>query len=95
VAVGTNYTIQGPVLGFIRSEFGLSSADAGTIAPASAQAFVGWGGLMTAIFGPPLVGSLLDATGDFALGFLIFAAIVAAVLCLTPLIRPFDLAAAD
>jgi cyanate permease len=61
----------------------------------SAQAFVGWGGLLTAIFGPPLVGTLFDATGDFAAGFLVFAAIVAAVLVLTSLIRPFDLAAQD
>jgi NNP family nitrate/nitrite transporter-like MFS transporter len=63
--------------------------------PVSAQAFVGWGGLLTAIFGPPLVGTLFDATGDFAAGFLVFAAIVAAVLVLTSLIRPFDLAAQD
>jgi NNP family nitrate/nitrite transporter-like MFS transporter len=63
--------------------------------PASAQAVVGLGGLLTAIFGPPLVGSLLDATGDFAAGFLTFAAIVGVVLVLTVLIRPFDLAAMD
>jgi nitrate/nitrite transporter NarK len=61
--------------------------------PASAQAFVGWGGLLTAIYGPPLVGSLLDATGNFAASFLVFAAIVVAVLAMTLLIRPFDLAA--
>jgi nitrate/nitrite transporter NarK len=63
--------------------------------PASAQAIVGLGGLLTAIFGPPLVGTLLDATGDFAAGFLTLAAIVVAVLVLTSLIRPFDLAATD
>jgi NNP family nitrate/nitrite transporter-like MFS transporter len=63
--------------------------------PASAQAIVGWGGLLTAVFGPPLVGTLLDATGSFAVGFLVFAAIVTAVLVLTSLIRPFDLTAAD
>jgi MFS family permease len=63
--------------------------------PASAQATVGWGGLLPAIFGPPLVGSLLDATGSYALGFLALAAIVVAVLILTLLIRPFDLAAVD
>ena len=63
--------------------------------PASAQAIVGWGGLLTAVFGPPLVGTLLDATGDFAAGFLVFAAIVVAVLVLTSLIRPFDLAPTD
>jgi nitrate/nitrite transporter NarK len=63
--------------------------------PASAQAIVGWGGLLTAIIGPPLVGTLLDATGDFAAGFLALAAIVAGVLVLTWLIRPFDMAVAD
>jgi nitrate/nitrite transporter NarK len=63
--------------------------------PASAQAMVGVGGLLSAIFGPPLVGTLLDATGDFAAGFLAFAAIVVAVLVLTLLIRPFDLSATD
>ena len=62
------------------------------MSPASAQAIVGWGGLLTAIFGPPLVGTLLDATGNFAAGFLTFAAIVVAVLALTALIRPFELA---
>jgi CP family cyanate transporter-like MFS transporter len=59
--------------------------------PASAQALVGWGGLIIAVVGPPLVGSLLDTTGDFAAGFLALAAIVVAVLALTSLIRPFDL----
>lgn len=63
--------------------------------PASAQALVGWGGTLTAIFGPPLVGTLLDATGDFADGFLALAAIVVAVLALTSLIHPIDLAGAD
>ncbi len=63
--------------------------------PASAQAVVGWGGLLTAIFGPPLVGSLLDATGNFAAGFLALALIVAGVLVLTVLLRPFDLSASD
>jgi nitrate/nitrite transporter NarK len=63
--------------------------------PASAQAVVGWGGLLTAIFGPPLVGILLDATGNFAAGFLALGAIVAAVLVLTVLIRPFNLALVD
>ena len=63
--------------------------------PASAQAVVGWGGLLTAIFGPPLVGILLDATGTFAAGFLALGAIVAVVLVMTALIRPFDLAAVD
>ena len=63
--------------------------------PASAQAVVGCGGLLSAVFGPPLIGTLLDATGDFAAGFLVFAAVVVAVLVLTSLIRPFDLAATD
>lgn len=63
--------------------------------PASAQAMVGWGGLLTAIFGPPMVGTLLDATGSFTAGFLALAAIVVAVLALTALVRPFDLATAD
>ena len=63
--------------------------------PASAQAIVGWGGLLTAVFGPPLVGTLLDATGSFAAGFLVFAAIIVVVLALTSLIRPFDVTAVD
>ena len=63
--------------------------------PASAQAIVGWGGLLTAIFGPPLVGTLLDGTGSFAAGFLIFAAIVVVVLAASSLIRPFDLGAME
>jgi nitrate/nitrite transporter NarK len=63
--------------------------------PASAQAVVGLGGLLTAIFGPPLVGTLLDATGDFAAAFLTFTAIIVVVLVMTLLIRPFDLTAAD
>ena len=61
--------------------------------PASAQAFVGWGGLLTAILGPPLIGILLDATGDFAVGFLAFAGIVTSVLILTTFVRPFEVAA--
>jgi nitrate/nitrite transporter NarK len=63
--------------------------------PASAQAIVGWGGLLTAVFGPPLVGTLLDATGDFAAGFMVFAGIVLVVLALTSLIRPFDMTVVD
>ncbi len=63
--------------------------------PASAQAVVGWGGTLTAIFGPPLVGTLLDATGEFAASFLALGAIVVAVLALTALIHPIDLAAGD
>ncbi len=63
--------------------------------PASAQAIVGMGGLVTAIFGGPLVGLLFDATGAFAIGFLALVTIIVAVLILTALIRPFDLAALD
>ena len=63
--------------------------------PASAQAIVGMGGLVTAIFGGPLVGFLFDATGAFAISFLALVAIIVAVLILTVLIRPFDLAALD
>jgi nitrate/nitrite transporter NarK len=63
--------------------------------PASAQAIVGWGGLLTAVFGPPLVGMLLDETGDFAAGFLVFAGTVLVVLALTSLIRPFDMTVVD
>jgi cyanate permease len=56
---------------------------------------VGWGGLLTAVLGPPLVGTLLDATGSFAAGFLAFAAIVVVVLAASSLIRPFDLVTAE
>jgi NNP family nitrate/nitrite transporter-like MFS transporter len=56
--------------------------------PATAQSIVGWGGLLIAIFGPPLVGGLLDATGSFAAGFVVLAAIPAGVLLLTTLLRP-------
>ena len=38
---------------------------------------------------------LFDATDDFAAGFLVYAAIVLAVLALTSLIRPFDMATVD
>ena len=56
--------------------------------PATAQAIVGWGGLLIAIVGPPLVGVLLDITGGFAAGFLVLAAVPAVVLVLTTLLRP-------
>jgi len=59
--------------------------------PASAQAVVGLGGLLSAIFGPPLVGTLLDSTGDFAAGFLALAGVIVVVLATTLLIRPFDM----
>ncbi len=71
------------------------AAASARVSPASAQAVVGWGGTLTAIFGPPLVGTLLDATGRFADGFLALAAIVVAVLALTALVHPIDLAAGD
>jgi nitrate/nitrite transporter NarK len=61
--------------------------------PASAQAFVGWGGVMTAIVGPPLVGELLDVTGGFAGGFLAIAAFATVVLLATLALRPFSFAA--
>lgn len=59
--------------------------------PASAQALVGVGGLLSAIFGPPLVGILLDSTGSFVAGFLALVAIIVVVLALTLLIRPFQM----
>lgn len=59
--------------------------------PASAQAVVGLGGLLSAIFGPPLVGTLLDATGDFSAGFLSLTVVIAVVLALTFLLRPFEM----
>jgi len=63
--------------------------------PASAQAFVGWGGLMTAIVGPPLVGRLLDVTGGFTGGFLAIAGFTCLVLLATLAIRPFSFAAGE
>ena len=61
---------------------------------ASAQAIVGWGGLLIAIVGPPVVGGLLDASGSFAAGFLVLALVVLVVLGLSSLLRPFALDAA-
>lgn len=92
------------VLGMVVAGFGIGlpyaavfngAAASARTSPASAQAVVGWGGLLTAIFGPPLVGTLLDATGGFADGFLVLAAVVAGVLVMTSLIRPINLAATD
>jgi cyanate permease len=60
--------------------------------PASAQAFVGWGGILTAIVGPPLVGKLLDTTGGFTGGFLAIAAFTCLVLFATLAMRPFSFA---
>jgi nitrate/nitrite transporter NarK len=59
--------------------------------PASAQAVVGLGGLSSAIFGPPLVGTLLDSTGNFSAGFLSLTVVIAVVLALTFLLRPFEM----
>jgi len=61
--------------------------------PASAQGFVGWGGVMTAVVGPPLVGQLLDVTGGFASGFLVLAAFATIVLVATLALRPFSFTA--
>ena len=61
--------------------------------PASAQGLVGWGGVMTAVVGPPLVGQLLDVTGGFATGFLVLAAFTSIVLLATLALRPFSFAA--
>jgi cyanate permease len=58
--------------------------------PASAQGFVGWGGVMTAVVGPPLVGQLLDVTGGFSSGFLVIAAFALLVLLATLAFRPFS-----
>ncbi|HET7677379.1 MAG TPA: MFS transporter [Candidatus Limnocylindrales bacterium] len=60
--------------------------------PATAQAVVGWGGTMTAVVAPPIVGALLDLTGDFAAGFAVLAAFVLVVLAATSLLRPFAFA---
>lgn len=56
--------------------------------PAAAQALVGWGGTLTAVVGPPVVGALLDTTGSFAAGYLVLAAFVLVVLASTRLLRP-------
>jgi NNP family nitrate/nitrite transporter-like MFS transporter len=69
------------------------AAESAPSSPASAQAFVGWGGVMTAIVGPPLVGQLLDATGGFASGFLVIAGFAGLVLLATLALRPFSFAA--
>jgi NNP family nitrate/nitrite transporter-like MFS transporter len=69
------------------------AAESAPSSPASAQGFVGWGGVMTAIVGPPLVGQLFDATGGFASGFLVIAAFAALVLVSTLALRPFSFAA--
>jgi CP family cyanate transporter-like MFS transporter len=83
--------ITGLGVGFPYAAVFNGAAASAPASPASAQALVGWGGLIIAVVGPPLVGTLLDATGAFSAGFLALAAIVVAVLALTSLIRPFDL----
>ncbi len=87
--------VTGLGVGFPYAAVFNGAAASAPMSPASAQAIVGWGGLLTAIFGPPLVGTLLDATGSFTAGFLALAAIVVAILALTSLIRPFDLATVE
>lgn len=85
--------LGGPVGRPTRGRTGAAASAPGS--PASAQAVVGWGGLLTAVFGPPLVGALLDSTGSFTAGFLSLSAIVVIVLFTTSLIRPFDLSLAS
>src|SRR5450756_2493919 len=76
VAVGTNYTIQGPVLGLIRAEFALSSADAGAIATAffagAATTMLAGGAIADRICTRPAVtlGFLLVAVGNLGTGLL-------------------------
>ena len=76
VAVATNYTIQGPVLGFIRADFALSSAAAGTIATAffvgSAITMLAGGAIADRIGTRPAVtlGFLLVAIGNLGTGLL-------------------------
>jgi nitrate/nitrite transporter NarK len=91
----TGLVVTGLGVGFPYAAVFNGAAASARTSPASAQAVVGWGGTLTAIFGPPLVGTLLDATGSFADGFLALAVIVVAVLALTSLVRPIDLAATD
>lgn len=69
------------------------AAESAPMSPASAQGFVGWGGVMTAIVGPPLVGQLFDATGGFASGFLVLAGFAVLVMLATLALRPFSFAA--
>ena len=58
--------------------------------PGSAQAFVGWGGSLIAIVGPPIVGALVDAGGGFTSGFLAIAAFAVLVLLATFALRPIS-----
>ncbi len=63
--------------------------------PASAQGFVGLGGTVTAIVGPPLVGRVLDVGGGFSSGFLIIAGFAGVVLLATVALRPFSFASVE
>jgi MFS family permease len=63
--------------------------------PASAQAFVGFGGNLTAVIGPPLVGQLLDVSGGFGSGFLVISAFAAIVLVSSLALRPFSFTPAE
>lgn len=56
--------------------------------PATTQGFVGTGGVVTAIVGPPLVGWLLDVGGGFGSGFLVISAFAFLVLLGTAALRP-------
>ena len=60
--------------------------------PASAQAFVGWAGVLVAVLGPPVVGALLDSTGSFSAGFAVLAGFALAVLLGTTLLLPITFA---
>lgn len=63
--------------------------------PAATQGFVGTGGVMTAIVGPPLVGWLLDVGGGYASGFLAISAFAVLVLLATLALRPFSFTARE
>ena len=58
--------------------------------PASAQAFVGWAGVLVAVVGPPIVGTLLDVTGSFSAGFGVLALFTLAVLGGTTQLAPIS-----
>ena len=76
VAMGTNYTIHGPVLGFIRAEFALSSADAGAITTAfflgAAATMLAGGAIADRIGTRPAItiGFLLVVIGNLGAGLL-------------------------
>ena len=76
VASATNYTIHGPVLGLIRAEFALSSADAGAMATAffagAAATMLAGGAIADRIGTRPAVtlGFLLLAIGNLGAGLL-------------------------